>query len=256
LYGTAIVLNFLHGRNVVHRDVKPQNILLDRNLEPRLADFGFAKKLDFTNLDSHPYTLNYAAPEMIAGVSYDHKADVFSFGMVMWEMRTLSIPYADQPISRICSLILEGKWQVLPSDDPYSGIIEACLKKAPNDRPQFTNIVALIEKAIRSIPTVDLSRFDRYCEKIKEGVTFREAGLIDDLIAVADTGRPQSVYQLGCLYLQGFGVEQNAEKGIELLIKAAEMDEADAASLLLELAESEEIKLSDDIQQMLYEKRG
>jgi serine/threonine protein kinase len=256
LYGTAVVLNFLHRRNVVHRDVKPGNILLDRNLEPRLADFGFAKRLDLRNLDSHPYTLRYAAPEMVAGVSYDHKADVFSFGMVMWEMRTLSVPYADQPLSQICSHILEGKLQDLPSGDPYSDIVHACLKKAPNDRPQLTNLLSLLEKVIRSIPTVDLNRFDRYCHKIQEGITFQEAGLIGDLISVADTGRPQSAYQLGCLYLHGFGVEQNPGRGIELLIKAAEMDEADAISLLLELAESEEIELSDSIRQMLCEKRG
>jgi TPR repeat protein len=114
--------------------------------------------------------------------------------------------------------------------------------------------VESIERAVKTIAGVDGDRFDRYQQKIHSPQSHEDAGTIDDLMAAAAFGRAQSKYQLGCLYLKGLGVDQNTEKALEFLISAAEGDDADAISLLLELMESEEIRLSDDIRRRLREK--
>ena len=94
LVGVARGMMFLHQNQVIHRDLKPGNILLDENFHPHITDFGLSKFLgqDF-NHTLKCGTPVYMAPEVLSDEQYDFKADVYSFGILMYEVVTDSIPY-------------------------------------------------------------------------------------------------------------------------------------------------------------------
>ena len=93
-------LQFAHDEGVVHRDIKPENILLDRSGRVKIADFGLAMLLEqqprnitLTQTDQVMGTLHYMAPEQIRGErSIDHRADIFSLGVVFYELLTGELP--------------------------------------------------------------------------------------------------------------------------------------------------------------------
>ena len=99
-------LQFAHDEGVVHRDIKPENILIDKRGRVKIADFGLAKLLDvdaedsaaekpFTLTGTHQVmgTLHYMAPEQMQGSSaVDHRADIYSLGVVFYEMLTGELP--------------------------------------------------------------------------------------------------------------------------------------------------------------------
>ena len=93
-------LQFAHDEDIVHRDIKPENILVDKQGRVKIVDFGLAKLLgkapaDFTLTGTHQAmgTLHYMAPEQMRGASsVDHRADIFSLGVVFYEMLTGQLP--------------------------------------------------------------------------------------------------------------------------------------------------------------------
>lgn len=90
-------LCYLHDRNIIHRDVKCENIFIDTNTsQVFLGDFGFATyKDDFEKLDISIGTLEYMAYEMLGEKDYSEKVDIYAFGMCLLEMLTLETPYKE-----------------------------------------------------------------------------------------------------------------------------------------------------------------
>ena len=98
MYQLLRALAFLHVRKVVHRDVKPQNVLVDQDTgELRLCDFGAAKQLNGQKSISYICSRHYRAPELIFGQTlYDEKIDIWSAGCVMAEMFKLAPVFPGQ----------------------------------------------------------------------------------------------------------------------------------------------------------------
>ena len=113
LVGIARGMKYLHDRNIIHKDLKSDNILLDKNFHPLISDFGLSKFIE--NGHSHSEsknvgTLTYMAPEIIRGEKYGKEVDVYSFGILMFEIVTDSILYPDLENKKIPPFIFQKKF--------------------------------------------------------------------------------------------------------------------------------------------------
>jgi eukaryotic-like serine/threonine-protein kinase len=89
-------LRYAHNNNVVHRDIKPQNILIDKSNVVKLSDFGIAKIFSGSDITMTGFTLGtpeYMSPEQALGKSIDHQTDLYSLGIVMYEMLVRKPPF-------------------------------------------------------------------------------------------------------------------------------------------------------------------
>lgn len=155
----AEALSVAHRANVLHRDIKPSNILLERrggDEEPLLADFGLARLLtgpEVTRAGTFLGTPVYASPEQIRGEDLDGRSDLYSLGVVAFEMVTGRRPFQGQDATEVARLQVEAhppRPDELRRDVSYalSDLILRCLAKDPNER--FESAAELSE-ALRAL---------------------------------------------------------------------------------------------------------
>jgi len=103
---TAEALAYAHGKNVVHRDVKPENIMILSNGDLKITDFGVAKLMDASQTQSGVVlgTPNYMSPEQLIGAKVDRRSDIFSLGVVLYELLTGVRPFQAKNISEMLRL--------------------------------------------------------------------------------------------------------------------------------------------------------
>lgn len=115
----AGALAFAHSRGVIHRDIKPGNIMLDGSGNAYLTDFGLAKLLNstenITQSGSIMGTLTYMSPEQLRGEPLDHRSDIYSMGILLYHMLCGSPPFGGEPDSDMVSILYKHLEETPPS---------------------------------------------------------------------------------------------------------------------------------------------
>jgi len=148
----ACGMNFLHYSQedpIIHRDLKSLNVLLDLYLNAKIGDFGLAKQKEKgTILNEKVGTIRWTAPEILRGESYTEKVDVYSFGIVLWELfiRPVAVPFEGMTIAEVKELVINGARPELPNcNSGIRALIKSCWQDDPTKRPIFAEILKELE---------------------------------------------------------------------------------------------------------------
>ena len=163
-YGREICLGmrYLHSMNIIHRDLKLENILIMSTSESspdaicKISDFGTARETEISNtitmtqsmtMTSNIGTPLYMAPEILSGQShYSMKADIYSYGIVLCGLWNQQIPYSDESFTNVTEFLTritnqEHRPSLKPDcPQPYIQLVSACLQSNPHSRPSFDEI--------------------------------------------------------------------------------------------------------------------
>ncbi|KAL8129705.1 hypothetical protein V2J09_018860 [Rumex salicifolius] len=143
-------MEYIHSQGVIHRDLKPENVLINEDFHMKIADFGIAcEEVNCDPFADDPGTYRWMAPEMIKDKFYGRKVDVYSFGLILWEMVSGSIPYEDmKPIQAAYAVVNKNLRPQIPKDchPGMQALIEQCWSTQPDKRPEFWQIVKVLEQ--------------------------------------------------------------------------------------------------------------
>jgi len=158
-------LEYIHGQKVVHRDLKPENVHISLNGQVKLMDFGISKTegLNLTRTGFMVGTPYYMAPEQVTGSPVTAQADVYSFGVLLYELITGMHAIAGDTMERIFYAVLNEPIPVEPmraagAPPGLSRLVIACTAKSPTERPQG---------------------FEYICRDLERLMTAPEEGVID-----------------------------------------------------------------------------
>ncbi|CAK9225432.1 unnamed protein product [Sphagnum troendelagicum] len=141
-------MNYLHRCSppVVHRDLKSPNLLVDKNWTVKVCDFGLSrlKHNAFLSSKSSAGTPEWMAPEVLRNELSDEKSDIYSFGVILWELSTLQQPWTGMnPIQVVGAVGFQHRRLPIPDnvDPAIANIIQACWRMDPRQRPSFSEIM-------------------------------------------------------------------------------------------------------------------
>ena len=157
----ANALDCAHRHHVIHRDIKPHNIIIDENLNVKVTDFGIARistTSTITYTSSILGTVHYISPEQAKGKYIDEKSDIYSLGVVMYEMVTGRVPFdTDNAVGIALQHINENLVEpirLVPNLEPWiNDVIVKCMQKDPSNRFQSA------ESLIKSLNTKEVENF-------------------------------------------------------------------------------------------------
>ncbi|KAF9610607.1 hypothetical protein IFM89_023495 [Coptis chinensis] len=143
-------MEYIHSQGVIHRDLKPENVIFDQDFHLKVVDFGIACGESHCDvLAEDPGTYRWMAPEVIKHKPYGRKVDVYSFGLLLWEMLAGAIPYEDMtPIQAAFAVVNKNLRPAIPKECPPAlrTLIEQCWALRSEKRPEFYQIVKMLEE--------------------------------------------------------------------------------------------------------------
>jgi serine/threonine protein kinase len=193
VFGIAAGMDYVHNQQVMHRDLKPDNIFLDANYEPVIADFGLSRSF---NGDVLQQTLQigsplFMAPEIISAHEspgtrqYDFRVDVYSYAMILYALfnraQTPSYEGGGRPktIAELTRHVTSGRRYAKLPEIPefYWGLIEDCWKPGWESRPHFREIVDTLRKDhAYALEGADIAQLIEYEDRL---LAYRDAGRLD-----------------------------------------------------------------------------
>lgn len=142
---------YLHSHKIIHRDLKSPNVLLTYNDTLKISDFGTSRQwTDRSTKMSFAGTVAWMAPEVIRNEPCSEKVDVWSFGVVLWELLTCEIPYRDVESSALIWGVGNNSLQLpIPSSCPdgFKLLLQQCWSAKPRNRPSFRQILMHLDIA-------------------------------------------------------------------------------------------------------------
>jgi hypothetical protein len=150
-FGAARGMTYLHSGvpPVLHRDLKSANLLLDESYTTKVCDFGLSRlKAQERSMTGNCGTVQWMAPEILANQPYAEPADVFSFGIILWELLTAECPYDGMSAIQCALAVLNRDYRPeIPDWCPpqYAALIRACIDKNTAARPTFAQIIVALD---------------------------------------------------------------------------------------------------------------
>lgn len=139
-----LALEYLHSHGIIHRDLKPENILLDETGHVKIVDFGLAKILQTPDSSTNTFcgTLDYLAPEVIQNKQYSTAIDIWSLGIIAYELVFGKTPFHSDNESVMCRYITSKKNLDLPpdTDQHFASFLEEVLNKDQFERPSAVSL--------------------------------------------------------------------------------------------------------------------
>ncbi|XP_049377468.1 uncharacterized protein LOC125842248 [Solanum stenotomum] len=149
-------MNYLHHFNppIVHRDLKSSNLLVDKNWTVKVGDFGLSRLKHETYLTTKngKGTPQWMAPEVLRNEPSDEKADIYSFGVILWELATEKIPWDNLNSMQVIGAVgfMNQRLDIPKNVDPqWVSIIESCWHSEPQLRPTFLELVDKLKDMLR-----------------------------------------------------------------------------------------------------------
>ncbi|XP_057423662.1 serine/threonine-protein kinase STY8-like isoform X2 [Lotus japonicus] len=156
-------MEYLHANNIIHRDLKTANLLMDTHSVVKVADFGVARFLTQGGvMTAETGTYRWMAPEYLTAIGfshkvinhqpYDQKADVFSFSIVLWELVTAKVPYDTMTPLQAALGVRQGLRPELPKHGhpKLLDLMQRCWEGIPSDRPSFNEIRVELESLLQT----------------------------------------------------------------------------------------------------------
>lgn len=161
--GIASALEYMHNLTIMHRNISPMNILLDKHFYPHVSGFHLSKKYDPKNPNGQTLfrgKRGYIAPEVLGEAFYDWRVDIYAYAMVIHEILTGDLPFDNSGNST--TLTLSPKL-----NEPYLSLIKKCSNPDPSQRPSFSKIVELLcTDESYYLPGIDMNEYARYKYKV------------------------------------------------------------------------------------------
>ncbi|XP_056013331.1 fibroblast growth factor receptor 4-like isoform X4 [Ostrea edulis] len=164
-------MEHLSSLNIIHRDLAARNILIDRKGVCKICDFGLARNVEgdevYERSSKGPQPIRWMAPESLSDQCFTRKSDVWSYGVLLWEIVTLgATPYPGMAAREVVSTVMMGKWLSRPlhcKQELYALMVQ-CWDTVPHNRPSFKDISYEMEKLLEK--EADYIEFKAYEESI------------------------------------------------------------------------------------------
>jgi serine/threonine protein kinase len=261
-------LQYLHTRGILHRDLKSANVLVNADHHAKLSDFGLSqtRATSVKTAKQKSEATRWLPPECFTrGGTYTTQSDIYSYGVILWELATGQRPYAGVSDAEIPDRTVKGKRDTLEGiPEPYASLIKQCWAIDPTKRPTVDHIIQTLEKytlAPASITSEEhynqglkfdqlkdythaLEFYQKALDKghVKAGTNMGlffllgKSGVPDKAKAYqyfldsANKGHPRAMTNLAIMLKRGDGIPQDIPEALSWFKKAAKLGDTQAAS--------------------------